>query len=144
MSFRVEITETAYRDLDQILSWLSERSPDAAARLSTQFDKALSRLESFPLSSGLAHENPLVGEELRHLLFGIQIIAGRSTPRFGSVESHHGVTHNVGNDCDPRASAGRLPRRSITPVRGPGCEENFAMIPSAASCSRQRDCPWVA
>ena len=46
MSFQVEITETAYRDLDQILSWLSERSPDVAARLSTQFDKALSRLES--------------------------------------------------------------------------------------------------
>ena len=54
MSCRVEITETAYRDLDQILSWLSERSPDAAARLSAQFDKALSRLESFPLSCGLA------------------------------------------------------------------------------------------
>ena len=52
MSFQVEITETAYRDLDQILSWLSERSPDVAARLSTQFDKALSRLESFPLSCG--------------------------------------------------------------------------------------------
>ena len=76
MSFQVEITETAYRDLDQILSWLSERSPVAAARLSTQFDKALSRLESFPLSCGLAHENPLVGEELRHLLFGIR--KGRS------------------------------------------------------------------
>jgi hypothetical protein len=29
MSFQVEITETAYRDLDQILSWLSGRSPDA-------------------------------------------------------------------------------------------------------------------
>ena len=54
------------------------RSPDAAARLSTQFDKALSRLESFPLSSGLAYESPLAGEELRHLLFGIRIIAGRS------------------------------------------------------------------
>ena len=33
MSFQVEITETAYRDLDQILSWLSERSPDVATRL---------------------------------------------------------------------------------------------------------------
>ena len=47
MSFQVEIPETAYRDLDQVLGWLSGRSPDAAARLSTQFDKALSRLESF-------------------------------------------------------------------------------------------------
>ena len=53
MSFRVEITETAYRDLDQILRWLSERSPDAAARLSAQFDKAPYRLESFPLTYGL-------------------------------------------------------------------------------------------
>ena len=91
MSFRVEITETAYRDLDQILSWLSERSPDAAARLSTQFDKALSRLESFPLSCGLAYENPLVGEELRHLLFGIRkgrslfVVRGEVVTIFASV-----------------------------------------------------------
>ena len=27
MSFQVEITETAYRELDQILSWLSEARP---------------------------------------------------------------------------------------------------------------------
>jgi plasmid stabilization system protein ParE len=76
MSFQVEITETANQDLDEILRWLSERAPAAAVKLSSQFDKALSRLEFFPLSCGLAYENSLVKEELRHLLFGIR--KGRS------------------------------------------------------------------
>ena len=76
MSFQVEITDAAYRDLDEILGWLSGRSPVAAARLAAQYDKALSRLETFPLSCGLAYESPLVKEELRHILFGIR--KGRS------------------------------------------------------------------
>ena len=41
MSFRVEVTEAAHRDLGQILGWLSGRSPDAAARLAAQYEKAL-------------------------------------------------------------------------------------------------------
>ena len=76
MSFQVEITDAAHRDLDEILGWLSRRSPATAVRLAFQYEKALSRLEAFPLSCGLAYENPLVNEDLRHLLFGIR--KGRS------------------------------------------------------------------
>jgi plasmid stabilization system protein ParE len=76
VSYRVEMTESAHGDLDRILGWLGERSPQSAARLSAQFEKALSRLESFPLSCGHAYENSLVSEELRHLLFGLN--KGRS------------------------------------------------------------------
>jgi len=76
MSFQVEITEAAYRDLDEILTWFSGRSRASAARLSEQFEKALSRLECFPLSCGLAYENFLMDEDLRHLLFGLR--KGRS------------------------------------------------------------------
>jgi plasmid stabilization system protein ParE len=76
MSFQVEITETAYADLDRMLGWLAEHSSEAAARLSAQFERALNRLESFPFSCGQAYENSLVSEDLRHLLFGIR--KGRS------------------------------------------------------------------
>jgi plasmid stabilization system protein ParE len=63
VSFRVEITETAHGDLDRMLGWLAERSSEPAARLSAQFEKALSRLESFPFSCGQAYENSLVSED---------------------------------------------------------------------------------
>jgi len=76
MSFRVEITEAAYRDLDEILRWLSGRSLQTATLFTRRFEKALSRLENFPLSCGLAYENAFVDEELRHLLFGLR--KGRS------------------------------------------------------------------
>ena len=70
MSYRVEITERASRDLEEILRTLWERSPDAVRRLSLRFEQTLSRLENHPLSCGLAFENPQLTEELRHALFG--------------------------------------------------------------------------
>ncbi len=36
------------------------------------FNEALPRLESFPYSCGLAYENAVFPEELRHLLFGFK------------------------------------------------------------------------
>jgi hypothetical protein len=58
MSFRVELTAGAYADLDRLMVWLEERSSQAAAdRLSARFYEALDRLESRPLSCGLAYEN---------------------------------------------------------------------------------------
>ena len=69
MSYRVEMTDRAYRDLDRLMTWLAERSPSAEDRLYARFHKALSRLESNPFSCGLAFENSEFPEELRHLLF---------------------------------------------------------------------------
>jgi hypothetical protein len=56
MSFRVELTEGAYVDLDRRMGWLtSQSSPDAADRRSARFYESLSRLESNPFSCGLAY-----------------------------------------------------------------------------------------
>jgi plasmid stabilization system protein ParE len=71
MTFRVRLTRNAEADLEQRLTTVAERSPEAARRLNDRFEKALLRLRDFPLSCGLAYENPSFSEELRHLLFGI-------------------------------------------------------------------------
>jgi plasmid stabilization system protein ParE len=77
MSFRVELTEGAYADLDRLMGWLAERSsPAAADRLSARFYEALTRLESNPFSCGIAYENRFFPEEIRHLLF--KVWKGRS------------------------------------------------------------------
>ena len=72
MSYRVELTEGAYADLDRLMSSFAERSPESADRLSAQFYQALPRLESFPLACGIAYESRFFPEELRHLLFEIR------------------------------------------------------------------------
>ncbi len=72
MSFRVRLTANAAADLEQRLSTIAERSPAFARRLNDRFEKALFRLRDFPLSCGLAYENPSFSEEIRHLLFGIR------------------------------------------------------------------------
>ena len=72
MSFRVELTAGAYADLDRLMANLAERSSQAAAdRLSARFNEALNRLESRPLSCGLAYENRYFPTEVRHLLFEV-------------------------------------------------------------------------
>jgi plasmid stabilization system protein ParE len=72
MSFRVEITDGAYADLDRLMAWLIERSSAAAAdRLAARFYESLDRLESRPFSCGLAYENRYFPKEVRHLLFEI-------------------------------------------------------------------------
>jgi hypothetical protein len=72
MSFRIELTATAYADLDRHMAWVEERSSAAAAdRLSEGFYKALDRLESRPFTCGLAYENRFFPVEIRHLLFEV-------------------------------------------------------------------------
>ena len=72
MSFRVELTEAAFADLDRLTMSLVERSPENADRLTARFFETLPRLESFPLGCGLAHESPEFPEEIRQLLFSIR------------------------------------------------------------------------
>ena len=71
MSYRIEFSERARKDIIRLLESLAEWSPDAADRLEARFEESLSRLEQFPLACGLAYENPRFDEEVRHLLFGI-------------------------------------------------------------------------
>src|SRR4051794_30674495 len=72
MSYQVELTEGAYADLDRLTTALAERWPEGSRRIIPRFYAALPRLESFPLSCGLAHESRFFPEEVRHLLFDIR------------------------------------------------------------------------
>ncbi len=71
MSFQVRMTRSAEADLERRLSNLAERSPHAARQLNDRFEQALFRLRDFPFSCGLAYENRVFSEEIRHLLFGV-------------------------------------------------------------------------
>jgi plasmid stabilization system protein ParE len=71
MSYRVRLTEDAEADYEERLTALAERSPDAAGELHAKYLEALARLRDFPLSCGLAHENPRFAEEVRNLLFWV-------------------------------------------------------------------------
>lgn len=70
MSYRVRLTATAAADFERRLGAVAKRSPAFARRLNDRFEKGLLRLRNFPLSCGLAYENPSFSEELRHFLFG--------------------------------------------------------------------------
>ena len=71
MSYRVEIAARAYADLFRLTEWLAERSPGTADQITERFYDAIPRLETHPLSCGLAYENRFVAEEIRHLLFKV-------------------------------------------------------------------------
>lgn len=71
MSRRVRLTKAAEDDFEERLTALAERSPSAAEKLHSRYLEALARLRDFPLSCGLAHENPRFAEEIRHLLFWV-------------------------------------------------------------------------
>ncbi|QEH34845.1 Plasmid stabilization system protein [Aquisphaera giovannonii] len=72
MSNRVELTARALADLDRLMTRLEERSSKAFAdRLSARFHEALERLESRPLTCGIAFEDRFFAVEIRHLLFEV-------------------------------------------------------------------------
>jgi hypothetical protein len=72
MSYTVELTQGVIEDLDRLTTALAERWPEGARRIIPRFYAALPRLESFPLSCGLAYESRWFPEEVRHLLFKIR------------------------------------------------------------------------
>ena len=70
MSYRIELSAQAEADVDRIFNWLSERSPDGAARWYDSFWAATERLKNFPLACSLAAESSRFSEEVRCMLFG--------------------------------------------------------------------------
>jgi hypothetical protein len=67
MTYQVRVLARARRDLDEILAYVAERSPDGAARLLLSFEKCLTTLENNPFLSPLAPESG----ELQEQYFGI-------------------------------------------------------------------------
>jgi toxin ParE1/3/4 len=68
--FRVRISETAERDVDEIWTFISQDSLEAAAGFILRLEERVSTLETFPSRSPLIPENDLIGTEYRHLIYG--------------------------------------------------------------------------
>lgn len=70
MAYVVRFTREALREIDQALAWLSERSPQAAARWNHRLLAAIDSLETNPERCPEAPEAEWYGEGLRQLLHG--------------------------------------------------------------------------
>lgn len=71
MRFQVIVHPEAHAEIDEIVGWIAERSPTAAARWHRGLHRAIRSLSRFPKRWPLAPENDedFVGE-IRHLLYG--------------------------------------------------------------------------
>lgn len=68
--FRVEITESAEKDLEEIWSYISQDSPEEANRFVLTLEEEVQTLEQFPNRCPLIPENELLDGNYRHLLLG--------------------------------------------------------------------------
>lgn len=69
MKFNARLLWRAQRDLDHILAWLSERSPQGAASWLRRWDETFAVLESSADEHGLAPEGEGLELEVRQILF---------------------------------------------------------------------------
>jgi len=77
MAYRVEASEPAERDLRDALTYLVERSPDAAARWFEAMEQGLERLRHMPQRCPVAAEN----EQVERITVR-QLIVGRRRGRY--------------------------------------------------------------
>jgi len=70
VTFQVEITDAALRELDAAFRWLEEQAPTGAARWRESMLKAAATLADKPKRCPLAPESSLHPAELRHLIVG--------------------------------------------------------------------------
>ncbi len=73
MSYQVRVLARAREDLDGIVAYIAERSPEGAARLVARFEHALATLEQNPFVAPIASESQELGEEVRHILFRTRV-----------------------------------------------------------------------
>jgi plasmid stabilization system protein ParE len=76
MPYRVKVLARARQDLDEIVAFNAERSPEGAARMLARFEDVTARLETNPFVAPIASESEDLGEEVRHILFRTR--AGRT------------------------------------------------------------------
>jgi plasmid stabilization system protein ParE len=70
MPFAVRITDQALAEVEDILEWMQERSPAAAARWYADLMTKVRTLENNPKRCGLSPEGDRHGVELRQILVG--------------------------------------------------------------------------
>lgn len=69
MTFDVKVLRRAKREVSQVVRWLHERSPRGADAWHQLWLHALKRLKSHADTCGLAPEDELSDETVRHILF---------------------------------------------------------------------------
>ena len=70
MKFVVEVTDTAWTEIQEAYDWLAQRAPAAAARWKQGLLEAIDSLASFPTACSVAPESDYFGREIRQLLHG--------------------------------------------------------------------------
>ena len=68
--FRVRITRTAERDVEEIWNFVAQDSPEAAERFIGRLEEHIETLERFPERCPLIPENEILRTHYRHLLYG--------------------------------------------------------------------------
>lgn len=68
--FKVEITETAEKDVAEIWEYIAQDKPDTATAFIRRLEEQIGTLERFPERCPLIPENELLGATYRHLLYG--------------------------------------------------------------------------
>jgi len=68
--FKVEITQTAEKDVAEIWEYIAQDIPDAATAFIMRLEEQIGTLERFPERCPLVPENELLGTAYRHLLYG--------------------------------------------------------------------------
>jgi len=70
MTFQVEITPIAERQIEQAYQWYREHNPEFADRWFRGLMNAIATLQEKPKRCGLAVEHDIFPEEVRQLLYG--------------------------------------------------------------------------
>jgi len=68
--FKVEITPSAERDLEEIWDYISQDNTENATYFILQFEERIYSLEQSPERCPLISENQILGTSYRHLIFG--------------------------------------------------------------------------
>lgn len=80
--FRVRITRTAERDIEEAWTFIAQDSSEEAENLIRRLEEQIETLERFPERCPLIPENEILGARYRHLLYGdyrtVFRIAGRT------------------------------------------------------------------
>lgn len=70
MSYRVEFTDVADMEVENILLWIMGRAPERAERWQDGLEKAVQSLEEFPGRCALVPEVSTPERQVRQLLYG--------------------------------------------------------------------------
>lgn len=70
VKYKVEITATAERDVEEIWTYIADDSPENATAFIIRLEEQIDALEQLPERSPLVPENEQLGTPYRHLLHG--------------------------------------------------------------------------